>query len=132
MIDRSGDVWLAKLVDHKTAHKGKERILVFGPKAKLILAKYITLAPGIKLFSCRRDSYGRAVTIACDEAKIARWTPHWLRHNAASRLREEYGLDVAQVIRRAAMRRRLRSEAVAISRMADDPGVDVRRPATLR
>lgn len=99
MIDRSGkDVWLAKLVDHKTAHLDKERVLVFGPKAKLILAKYITLAPGISLFSCRRDSYGRAVTIACDTAKIARWTPHWLRHNAASRLREEYGLDVAQVM----------------------------------
>ena len=98
MIDRTGDVWLAKLVDHKTAHQDKERVLVFGPKAKLILAKYITLAPGVKLFTCRRDSYGRAVTLACDTAKIARWTPHWLRHNAASRLREEYGLDVAQVM----------------------------------
>ena len=69
-----------------------------GPKAKLIIEKYIRLAPGIKLFSRRRDSYGRAISIACDAAKIPRWTPHWLRHNAASRLRAEYGLDVAQVM----------------------------------
>ena len=33
MIDRTGDVWFAKLIDHKTAHRGKERVLVFGPKA---------------------------------------------------------------------------------------------------
>ena len=98
MIDRTGDVWTAQLIDHKSAHRGKERVLVFGPKAKLILAKYIKLAPGLPLFTRRRDSYGRAVTIACDAAKITRWTPHWLRHNAASRLRAEYGLDVAQVM----------------------------------
>ena len=99
MIDRSGkDVWIAKLVDHKTAHHGKERVLVFGPKAKLILAKYLTLDPTRRLFTISRMTYGKAIVSACEKLDLARWTPHWLRHNAASRLREEYGLDVAQVM----------------------------------
>lgn len=98
MIDRSQGIWIARLTDHKTAHRGKERVLVFGPKAQLILRKYITLEPTRKLFNITRNSYGNAVKLACEKLKIPVWTPHWLRHNAGTRLREEYGLDVAQVM----------------------------------
>jgi integrase len=44
------------------------------------------------------DSYRRAVERACAAADVPRWTPHQLRHNAASRLRREYGIDLAQTI----------------------------------
>jgi len=44
------------------------------------------------------DSYRRAIAYACDQAGIPRWSPGRLRHNAATNLRREYGLDVAQVI----------------------------------
>lgn len=62
----------------------------------------------------RRDSYTRAISRACEAAfpapdgltpeqerawrKAHHWHPHQLRHNAATRLRREYGIDAAQVI----------------------------------
>lgn len=98
MIDRSGEIWLAKLADHKTVHHGKERVLVFGPRAQLILRKYVSDRPHAKLFGIARATVGNHVTAACDKLKLPRWSPHWLRHNAGSRLREEFGLDVAQVM----------------------------------
>src|SRR5262249_26302632 len=44
------------------------------------------------------ESYGRAIRKAIDLAGTEHWHPHQLRHNAATRLRKEYGLDVARVI----------------------------------
>ncbi len=62
------------------------------------------------------DSYRRAITYACDKAfpapsevkddpihleawrKEHRWHPHQLRHNAATYLRKEFGLEAAQLI----------------------------------
>lgn len=44
MIDRSGDVWVASLDEHKTAHHGHKRILYFGPKAQEILKTYLLSA----------------------------------------------------------------------------------------
>ena len=35
---------------------------------------------------------------ACDLAKVFAWHPHQLRHNAATFLRKEFGLDGARVI----------------------------------
>jgi integrase len=44
------------------------------------------------------DSYGRAIKYGCKRAGVPKWHPHQLRHNAATRLRKEFGLDVARVI----------------------------------
>ncbi len=44
------------------------------------------------------DSYRKAIVRACIKAGVPTWTPHRLRHNAATRFRKEYGLEVAQVI----------------------------------
>lgn len=43
-------------------------------------------------------SYRRAVERACKRAGVAVWTPNRLRHTRASVVREQYGLDGAQVI----------------------------------
>ncbi len=59
-------------------------------------------------------SYGRAIARGCDKANraahqadpsipadevvVPHWHPHQLRHNAATNLRREFGLDVARVI----------------------------------
>lgn len=43
-------------------------------------------------------SYRRAVERGCCRAGVARWTPHRLRHNAATNIRKEFGLEAAQVI----------------------------------
>lgn len=44
------------------------------------------------------DSYRRAITYAIKKAEVPSWHPHQLRHNCATRMRREYGLDIAQVI----------------------------------
>lgn len=51
MVDRSGDVWLIALAKHKTAYRGKDRILYVGPKAQAILSKYLLRAADSNCFS---------------------------------------------------------------------------------
>jgi integrase len=43
-------------------------------------------------------SYGSAIAMACDKAGVPHWAPNQLRHNAATRLRREFGLDVARAV----------------------------------
>lgn len=45
-----------------------------------------------------QDSYRRAIRRACEKADIPYWHPHQLRHNAATQLRAEFGLEAAQLI----------------------------------
>src|SRR5262249_40087476 len=44
------------------------------------------------------DSYRRAIARGCKRAGVPRWHPHQLRHNAGTRLRREFGLDVARAV----------------------------------
>ena len=96
MIDRSGEVWLARLHDHKTAHHGAVRELVFGPESQRILQRHLPEDPDQKLFPITGAGYRRSVTRACEAAGIARWIPHQLRHTFAHRARAEAGLEAAQ------------------------------------
>jgi integrase len=43
-------------------------------------------------------SYRRAIKYGCKRATVPNWHPHQLRHNAATALRKEFGVDVAGVI----------------------------------
>ena len=43
-------------------------------------------------------SYRRAIERACKAGGVPVWRPHRLRHNAASQLRRDYGIDLAQTI----------------------------------
>ena len=98
MIDQSREIWVAELSDHKNSHHGKHRFLVFGPRAQAILRRYLVEDPDQPLFTFTRKWYGMAVGFACEKVGVPRFTPHWLRHNAASNLREQFGLDAAQLI----------------------------------
>lgn len=181
-IDTTGEVWAAKLDEHKTAHHGHERVVYFGPQAKKVLLQFIENRPThAYLFSAaeakadrrakrtkRRKTplscgnrlgtnqkvdprrmagecydvaaYRRAIARGCDlafpppqeiarikvEAKKGyrwekpaewkarlgpegwsklqqwlddhRWHPHQLRHNAATRVRKERGIDAARAL----------------------------------
>jgi integrase len=98
MLNRTEDVWIADLADHKTAHHDKLRVLIFCQQAQEILKKYLQADPDKKLFKVARSTVSNQITAACDKLKINRFSAHWLRHNAASWIREEFGLDVAQVM----------------------------------
>ncbi len=43
-------------------------------------------------------SYRQAIARGCKKADIPGWRPHQIRHNAATWLRREFGLDAARVI----------------------------------
>ncbi|MCA9292216.1 MAG: site-specific integrase [Phycisphaerales bacterium] len=136
-VDMSGDVWVYMPTEHKTAHKGKERPIVLGPRAQTILQQYMHTDLKRPLFSPReameafwaerranrkwhpstnkaRDArfreepkhrlgkqwssaaIGRAVTRACERAKVDHWSPHRLRHAYINDIRREFGEEVAQ------------------------------------
>ncbi len=44
------------------------------------------------------NSYRHAIHRACDKAEVPRWGPHRLRHNAATVIRQKYGLEAAQIM----------------------------------
>lgn len=44
------------------------------------------------------DSFRRAIDEGCKKANVPSWSPNQLRHNAATHLREEFGIDVAGTI----------------------------------
>ena len=50
-IDRTGDVWLYRPVQHKTCHLGHERAVCFGPRAQDILRKYLLRPADAPCFS---------------------------------------------------------------------------------
>ena len=43
-------------------------------------------------------AYRRAIDRACKQAGVPSWHPHQLRHNAATNLRKEFGLETARII----------------------------------
>lgn len=96
MIDRTGDVWKAELVRHKTRHLGKRRVLFFNATAQKILQRYLRADPEARLFETARDSFGDAVRLACRKANVPRFVPHQLRHTTATRLVDEIGVEAAQ------------------------------------
>ena len=51
MVDRSGDVWVATLAQHKTAYRGTERMVYIGPQAQAYLSKYLLRPADSPLFS---------------------------------------------------------------------------------
>lgn len=110
-IDRSGEVWEYRPESHKTEHHGRRRTVFIGPEGQRILATYLLrpadeycfrpkrhIAVPRKQKRYRRDSYHRAIIRACDRAEVHRWSPNQLRHTAATAIRKQYGLEVAQVM----------------------------------
>lgn len=51
MIVAEGDIWRAEPEEHKTAWRGKKRVIFIGPKAQEILSKYLNRAADKPLFS---------------------------------------------------------------------------------
>jgi len=97
-LDRSGEIWTATLTDHKMIHQGRKRVLAFGPKAQLILRKYLKANPSARLFPIQRKTFSQNIKASCLRLGLPVWTGHWLRHNAATEIRGNYGLDEAQAV----------------------------------
>lgn len=68
IFDITGNVWTATLQDHKNRHKGKERVLYFGPKAQAILKPFMLRPADAFLFSPREAEAERLA--ARHEARV--------------------------------------------------------------
>jgi integrase len=97
--------WIYRPERHKTGHLGCDRVIPLGPRARVELASGPGQLSGA-VFRSRRSphgaystaSYRQAVVRACDRAGVVRWCPLQLRHAAATRLREELGVEVARAV----------------------------------
>ena len=99
MIDRSGKTWTARLEHHKTEHRGKIRVLAFGPKAQSLLGRYLQeTTPDQPLFRIRRNTYSNTVRAACQRTAVRPFVPHELRHTSATLIRDRFGSDAAQAV----------------------------------
>jgi integrase len=118
-IDTSGDGWLYRPAHHKTAHRGKPRVIPIGPKARALLAQFPTADAAPVFGSHTSTSYATAVRRAIARANRARarqaeraaqanqagpplppiphWHPHQLRHSYATKVRAAFGLEAVQV-----------------------------------
>ena len=109
-VDQDNAIWEYRPHKHKTEHRHKHRVIMLGPRAQKLLQPYLDKSESNKTYCfCPRrnkpqagshykpDSYRRAIHRACQRAQIPRWSPHRLRHSAATEIRSKFGLDAAQV-----------------------------------
>ena len=122
-IDISKAVWTYCPKHHKTAHKGKKRVIVIGPQGQQVLNSVRELSRSDYVFDPQvgfdefvRKAYGdkakarqvgecytkhglnTSVRNACDKAKIPRWSPGQLRKTRATQARRDGDLETAQQI----------------------------------
>ena len=120
-LDRSGSVWVFTPRSHKTAYQGRQRRIWFGPQAQGIVAPYLLRDAASYCFSPREavlrqlreqgreertnagnrysvSSYVRAIRNACEKAGVRPFRAHRLRHNAATRIVNEYGWEIGRLL----------------------------------
>ncbi|MHC4214196.1 MAG: tyrosine-type recombinase/integrase [Planctomycetota bacterium] len=85
----------AEAVRQAIMHKNRKTPLSCGNKPGTNCKIHPKRRPGQQY---SQSSYRRAIRRACEKANIPYWHPHQLRHNAATRLRAEFGLEAAQLI----------------------------------
>jgi integrase len=117
MIDATGEVWVADLVEHKTSSRGKARRIFIGPKAQAALGPWLLPdEPDTPIFSPRRvdgrqmaregkrlpgrtynrSSLDQVLRRAIRRAGVASWTLGQLRHSAAVRIADALDLEAAR------------------------------------
>lgn len=70
-LDTSGDVWLYRPASHKTAWRGKERVVAIGRKAQAVVKQFFTTRTEDYLFSPLREREERfAVIRAARKSKV--------------------------------------------------------------
>ena len=115
-INASGRIWEYVPQQHKTQHRGRQRIVFLGPQAQAILRPFLKRHLQSYLFSPRdvhnvkdgctrqpgihynRDAFRNSIQRACRKAGVPVWNPARLRHNAGTELRRAYGIEAAQVV----------------------------------
>ena len=118
--DNAPAVWQYRPESHKMEHKGRDRVILIGPKAQAILLPYLLRDESEVCFEkptggpFARWNYSEKINQACDKAfpapegttgedlkawrKKHRWAPNRLRHSRATDIRQKYGLEGSQAV----------------------------------
>lgn len=75
-----------------------KRIILIGPRAQQVLAKYPTGDPNKRIFPYRVDSYDRAIARAAKKTAVRHWHPNQLRHCRASEVAAIKDLETASQV----------------------------------
>lgn len=97
--DGRASLMIYRPTHHKTAHHGKNRIIVIGPNGAAVLKPWLQRIPSNRqqLWRLTREqSYYQAVTRTARRAKAPHWCPLQIRHSYATRLRAAVGLDATK------------------------------------
>jgi len=100
-IDRSESIWQYAPLDHKMRHKRRVRLIAIGPKAQQILSKYLFAEicfSGARGEQMTVGAYRNAIQGACKKAGIEPWSPNRLRHNTATEIRRQFGIETARAV----------------------------------
>ena len=109
-IDKEGPsgCWVYRPPSHKSAHRGKERCIVLGPRAQEVLEPWLRWKPNPNdyLFKPNSDAlrysigiYRQAIKRATERAGVPKWTPNQLRHAAATRIKKKArDIDAARMV----------------------------------
>lgn len=90
--------WVYRPRDHKTSGRGHQRAIPLGPKAREIVERRLQgLGDEDRVFgSIHVSSISHEVAKACIKAEVPKWTPHQLRHRAATIVLSKFGIAAAR------------------------------------
>lgn len=97
-IDRGGEVWLYRPDSHKTAHHGKDRIILCGPRAQAVVMEHAKADPEAFVFAVpgsngtkpyRRDNYTLAIRRGCERVFNMPEELRTLKKDAPQKLKDE-------------------------------------------
>lgn len=100
-LEEHGDCLAFRPGTHKNQHRGKSRVIVFGPRAVKILRPFLDDRPAeSRLFPDygTTAAYRRHIERACKRAGIEKWSPNQLRHTRLTDLRKLFGVEAASHI----------------------------------
>ena len=106
-IDRTGAAWVYRPPKHKMTHRGQDRFIVLGPRARALLEPLLRdVRPDAYLFRpfsrrATRDhysdyGYAQVVRRACERAGVPPFESYQIRHAFKERVTREMGLDFAR------------------------------------
>lgn len=93
--------WVCRPDKHKTAHHGKSKYIVFGPKGQAILKEWWPkkgdwfFPSSLIVDHFQVPSVKQAVEAAAIRAGVPHWTPYQLRHLRMTELAVDKGLEIA-------------------------------------
>ena len=97
-IDQSGDAWIYRPKHHKTRHWGHTRAVPLLDYSRNLLGKpsysYVFVNQHGNPYN--EGSYRIVIQRAAKRAGVPRWSPHQLRHSAATRWADAGGIEIAR------------------------------------